>query len=44
MVDVGEGNDCTIAAIMYNLCNDLRGLYKSSEAPQDNVQDVVVGE
>lgn len=37
MVDVGEGNDCTIAAIVYNLCKDLRGLYESNEAPQEDV-------
>lgn len=37
MVDVGEGNDCTIAAIMYNTCNNLRGLYECNEASQDDV-------
>ena len=37
MVDVGEGNDCTIAAIMYNTCNNLRALYGCNEPSQDDV-------
>lgn len=44
MVDVGEVYDCTIAAIMYSTCVDVRGLYDSDEASRNDVEGILVEE
>ena len=45
IVDVGEGNDCTIAAIMYRTCiRCLEFLYDSNEASLEEVAGIFVEE